>query len=145
MAPWLVAAALFGAVVALMIDRQASTGDRGGSAGWTAPPAAGAPAVALAIDFGNGATREFGALPWKPGTTVGDLLREAGRFHPALEFAERGTGDMAFLTSLDGVANDPSIGRFWIYEINGRIAERGIGAQSLEAGDRVLWVFKESE
>jgi hypothetical protein len=145
MAPWLVAAALFGAVAALMIDRQASTEKRGGSAGWTAPPAAGAPAVALAIDFGNGATREFSALPWKPGMTVGDLLREAGRVHPGLEFAVRGTGDMAFLTSLDGVANEASNGRFWIYEINGRIAERGIGAQALEAGDRVLWAFKESE
>ena len=42
--------------------------------------------VALEIDFGNGARREYAALPHRDGMSVGDALRLARDFGPSLAF-----------------------------------------------------------
>lgn len=111
---------------------------------WT-PPAASAETVALEIDFGNGARREYAALPYREGMTVGDALRLARDFGPGLPFTHQGEGELSFLTSLDGVANQGPGGRFWLYQVDGRRADVSYEVQPLAAGERVLWQFKEPE
>jgi hypothetical protein len=101
--------------------------------------------VSLEIDFGNGARREFAALPWSEGLTLGRLMREASNFRPAIRYSQDGEGKMAFLTSLEGVANDNGGGRYWFYEVDGQPGEVSFEVRPLEAGAKVLWVFKKAD
>jgi hypothetical protein len=112
---------------------------------WTPPPEPQAQTVSLVIDFGNGVRREFTALPWREGMTVGDLMRAARQFRPGIAFTQQGEGKMALLTSLDGVANGAADGRFWMYEVDGRQAKVSFEVQPLAAGQRTLWAFKQRE
>jgi hypothetical protein len=112
---------------------------------WTPAPDPRSETVSLAIDFGNGARREFAALPWKDGMTVADLLKSATAFRPGLAFSQQGEGAQAFLTSLDGVAGRAEGSRFWLYEVNGEPGKVSFAIQRLAAGDRVLWAFKPPE
>lgn len=123
-------------------DRLATAaGGESASAAWTPAPRPRGETVALEIDFGNGARRQFDDLPWTADMTVGDLLRTARQFQPAITFQHDGAGAKAFLTSLEGVANEGPGGRFWTYEINGRVGEVSFDVQPLQPGDRVLWKF----
>lgn len=101
--------------------------------------------VALTIDFGNGAKREYFALPWRDGMTVADLMDGARHFRPPITYTQKGIGAQAFLTSLEGVAHQMSQGNFWFYEINGKRGTRSFGIQPLLSGDRVLWIFGPQE
>lgn len=112
------------------------------AAAWT-PPAMAGETVALEIDFGNGARREYAALPYREGMTVGDALRLARDYGPGLEFTHQGEGELSFLTSLDGVANQGAGGRFWLYQVDGQRADVSYEVQPLTVGQRVLWQFKE--
>jgi hypothetical protein len=109
--------------------------------GWTPPPSANAKAVSLLIDFGNGEHREFTALPWSLGMTVGEVLKAAQQFRPGIRFTQQGDGAMALLTAVDGVVNNPAIDRFWFYEIDGKRAEVSFGVQQIEPGQQVRWFY----
>jgi hypothetical protein len=119
--------------------------DHGSPGAWTPAPDSQTAAVALEIDFGNGARREFAALRWSSGMTVADVMKLAASFRPGLSYSQQGSGAGAYLTSVDGVTAEASIGRFWIYEINGKSGKVSFAIQPLAAGDRVLWAFKQPE
>ncbi len=123
---------------------RAASAAKESSVAW-APPAAAGETVALEIDFGNGARREFAALPYRDGMTVGDALLLARDFGPSLAFTHQGEGELSFLTSLDGVANQGPGGRFWLYQVDGQRADVSYEVQPLSAGQRVLWQFTEPE
>jgi hypothetical protein len=125
---------------------QAAPGREGAAAeNWTPAPRPEGETASLAIDFGNGARREFAALPWSEGMTLGKLMSEARDFRPGLRYTQDGEGEMAFLTSLEGVANDQAGGRYWFYEVDGQRGDVSFDAQPLEAGAKVLWVFKKAD
>jgi hypothetical protein len=113
--------------------------------GWLPSARPSGQTVALTIDFGNGAKREFFALPWRNGMTVADLMDEARHFRPPITYTQKGIGAQAFLTSLEGVAHQTSQGNFWFYEINGKRGIRSFGIQPLLSSDRVLWIFGPQE
>jgi hypothetical protein len=123
---------------------RAAGGAKESPVAWT-PLAAAGETVALEIDFGNGARREYAALPHRDGMTVGDALRLARDFGPSLAFTHQGEGELSFLTSFDGVANQGPGGRFWLYQIDGERADVSYEVQPLAAGQRVLWQFTEPE
>jgi hypothetical protein len=77
--------------------------------------------------------------------TVADVLEAAASFRPGLKYTQQGSGELALLTSVDGVANGMPVGRFWLYEVNGRPGEVSFAVQRLNSGDRVLWAFKAPE
>jgi hypothetical protein len=108
------------------------------------PPPTG-PTVSLGVDFGNGVRREFTRIAWADGMTVGKLMEAAARMTPPLEYKVRGSGEMTFLTSLDGVANGGGASRYWLYEVNGHLAEVSFAVKPLAPGDRVLWIFMQAE
>ncbi len=112
---------------------------------WTPSPQPQGQTVSLTIDFGNGARREFDALPWTEGLTLGELMRRAAAFRPGVTYAQRGEGPMAFLTSLEGVANEGGGGRYWFYAVNDRRGETSFAVQPLEPGAHVEWVFKPAD
>ncbi len=95
--------------------------------------------VSLEIDFGDGRRQQYDPIAWRKGMTAYDLLRETPRSDLRLEV--RGTGASAFLSNLDGHANEGADGRNWTYTVNGRHADRSFAIYELRPGDRVLWSF----
>jgi hypothetical protein len=93
--------------------------------------------VSLRIDFGNGRQRDFDSLAWHEGMTVAELMGKA----PGIEVMQRGSGQGAFLTAVDGVANEGTEGSNWTYEVNGVGADRSFAVYELAPNDRVLWRF----
>lgn len=112
--------------------------------GWT-PAGPEGESVSLAIDFGNGASREFSLIPWREGMTLGDVMQAAADHRPGIRLTKQGQGAMTLLTSIDGVANQGPGGRSWIYRVNEQPGEVSFAVQPIRAGDRVLWVFSPPE
>ena len=108
---------------------------------WTPSPAAQGETVRLTIDFGNGASLQYQALPWKEGLTVEDLLRSAQEFRPGITFSQKGEGKMGFLTSLDGLSNEGASGRNWTFQIDAKHGQQSFSVQELTPGQHVLWKF----
>jgi hypothetical protein len=103
--------------------------------------------VSLIVNFGDGRTREWTAIAWREGMNVDDLLAAAATRNgeDVLEFARQGSGASAFLTTLDGVANEGAGGRNWTYQVNGKRADRSFSVFELQPGDKVLWSFGGSQ
>lgn len=153
----MVAAVLVGALLAALRNRSGGTSAaderaQGSAAAavapeaWTPSPRPTGETVSLTIDFGNGARREFAALPYKQGMTLGELITQAREFRPPINFTTQGEGDMAFLTSLEGVANETGAsGRYWVYSVDDRRGEVSFAVQSLAAKSEVLWEFRRGE
>jgi hypothetical protein len=98
--------------------------------------------IVLTIDFGGGMRREWSALPWREGMTVGDALSAASQPSGGeLEFAQQGSGASAFLTRFGDAVNEGAGGRNWTYEVNGQRADRSFAVYVLKPGDQVLWKF----
>lgn len=93
--------------------------------------------VSLVIDFGGGKRREFSELPWHAGLTVAELIAAAN----GIEVTQRGSGQGAFVTAIDGVANEGAEKNNWTYEVNGKSGDRSHAIYELHPGDRVLWTF----
>jgi hypothetical protein len=141
--PFILVAAIAIAGVWLAIRKTPSESAAEKRVGWTAAAAAGAQAASLSIDYGNGARREFAALSWSDGMTVAGVMQQAREFHPGIQFTQQGEGEMAMLMSLDGVVNDAALGRFWIYEVDGKAGDVSFAVQRVESGQQVRWVYSE--
>lgn len=105
--------------------------------------AAAAQTVRLTIDYGNGATKQFADLPWSQGATVLGAMNAAKARPPGLAFAYSGSGTYAFLTTIDGLANEGTgAGRKnWQFLVNGTYANRGFAVYQLKPEDEITWRF----
>jgi hypothetical protein len=106
-----------------------------------APAADAREKVSLEIDFGDGRRKAVDAIAWRDGMTVADLLAKT----PDLKVTQRGSGESAFLTTIDDVSNEGAEGRNWIYAVNGKTADRSFAIYTLKSGDRVLWTFTKQQ
>ena len=97
--------------------------------------------VQLTIDFGNGEQPVRQTASWREGMTVADLMNGA----PAVQDRSKGAGESAFLTQINGVANEGAGGRNWLYRVNGEHADRSFAVYKLRPGDHVLWTFAEPQ
>jgi hypothetical protein len=111
------------------------------AAEWTPSPQPAGEVVRLEIDFGNGAKRQFEALPWKADMTVADVLIAAREFRPGISFAQIGSGAGGFLTELEGLKNEGASGRNWRYEVAGTPGSMSFCLQKVAAGELVRWSF----
>ena len=100
--------------------------------------------VRLTIDYGDGVQKVFAGIPWQEGQTVLAALEAAGKHPRGIKVEHRGTGATAFVTSIDGQKNEGT-GRNWLYEVNGKPANKSCGVWTLKAGDQVLWKFGKRE
>jgi hypothetical protein len=73
--------------------------------------------------------------------TVADVMQAARDFRPGVRFSQQGEGDMALLTSLDGVTNDAAIGRFWLYDVDGKPGDVSFAIQKVSPGQPVQWTY----
>ena len=97
--------------------------------------------VLLSINFGDGRPLQNESALWQEDMTVADLLNG----EPRISVASQGSGKSAFLTELNGIANEGAGGRNWIYSVNGKPADRSFGAYELQPNDHVLWTFAAGE
>jgi hypothetical protein len=94
--------------------------------------------VFLTINFGDGRPLVNEVARWREEMTVADLLNS----EPRISLTSTGSGaSAAFLTSLNGVANEGADGRNWTYTVNGKHADRSFAVYELEPNDHVLWTF----
>ncbi|MAT69199.1 MAG: hypothetical protein CMJ58_06700 [Planctomycetaceae bacterium] len=97
--------------------------------------------VSLTVEFGNGASRDFAALPHRPEMTIADAMAAARNFRPGLTFVQQGEGAAAFLTAIDGVTSESAGGRYWQILVNGEPINDSFGAHRVAPGDRILWRY----
>lgn len=108
------------------------------------PPPAPPATIRLVIDHGDGFEKHYTSVPWKQGMTVLDAMEFARAHKHATPFEFKGRAETAFLSRLDGVANQGA-GRDklnWIYHVNGKLADKGFAVCELKAGDQVLWRYQ---
>lgn len=141
--PALLAAVLLVSLVIALGNRQPGTQDSSSQAAgnWTPSELPQGDTVALEIDFGNGAKKQFAALPWRPEMTVSQVMEEAHKFRPGISFTQVGTGASGLLTAIDGVKNEGSGGKNWRYRVDDHFAEVSFCLEPVEPGAGVLWEF----
>ncbi|MHA1906227.1 MAG: DUF4430 domain-containing protein [Candidatus Thorarchaeota archaeon] len=86
--------------------------------------------IDLEIDFGNGTTV---LIPNLEGTDVLSVTDEY------LELVVEWFGNLAYVTSIDGVANDHQAGLFWQYWINDELAPVAANQMIVNDDDHILW------
>jgi len=113
--------------------------------------ATGSGAVALTIDYSNGAQKSFKFIPWRPEMDFLEVLKSANSINPGLTFefhatlpSDRAGRARGFIASLDGMKADQT-SRKWLLWINdtfigNELATRGqFGAGTeVNQGDVVL-------
>ncbi len=77
-------------------------------------------------------------------TTVLKLMQQASAScNPSVVFTSQGSGQSAYLTSIDGVANNANgDGYYWVFLVNGKAPPIGFGAYVLSDSDSVVWDYK---
>ena len=99
--------------------------------------------VEMVIDYGDGVQVRFTALAWREKMTVLDAVTAASVHPHGVKCVWRGSGSTAFLTQIGDVKNEGGgeKSRNWLFSLNDKESEVGIGACTLQAGDVVLWRF----
>jgi hypothetical protein len=96
--------------------------------------------VKLVIDYGDGVEKHFTALAWQEDVTVLDVLAAAQKHAHGIRYEFKGRGATTLVTKIDDVENEGN-GRNWLYQVNGKWADKSCGTFELQAGDAVLWKF----
>jgi hypothetical protein len=96
--------------------------------------------VTLTIDYADGVQKTFKALEWKDKQTVLDVLQLAAKHPRGITFKHRGSGATVLVTAIDDVTNQAG-GNSWLYEVNGKLADRSCGVFEVQPGDALLWKF----
>lgn len=47
--------------------------------------------------------------------------------------------DQGFITEIDGHSQDEKAGKYWLYTVNGQMAEKGAQETPLKAGDKIVF------
>ena len=72
--------------------------------------------------------------------TVLGALSAAQKHAHGIRYESKGRGATTLVTKIDDVENEGD-GRNWMYEVNGKLADKSCGIFELQAGDAVLWKF----
>ncbi len=97
--------------------------------------------VSMVVDYGDGVQVHFTALPWQDSMTVLDAIDAAAKHPHGVKFEKRGRGTATLVTGIGKLKNEGS-GKNWLYSVNKKDADVGVGAYRLEPGDAILWEFK---
>ncbi|MEM4735272.1 MAG: DUF4430 domain-containing protein [Candidatus Thorarchaeota archaeon] len=100
---------------------------------WGGPVAQYGPAgenITLSIDFGNGTLIEYTGLS---GPDVLNVTMSVANV------SVRWYGDLVFVESINGIANDPAAGKWWQYWVNGQYGPIASNKYVLSDSDSVSW------
>lgn len=100
--------------------------------------------VGMVIDFNDGIEKHFTRLAWRADMTVMDAMKLAARSRHGITMKTRGSGETTFLTQIDDVENEGggTQARNWLFRVNGKRAQRGIGSTVLKPSDKIQWKFE---
>jgi len=102
--------------------------------------------VRLVVDYGDGVIKTITGLPWAKGSTVLDVMNAAKDRPHGITFSYTGSGASAFLTRIDGVANEGGGGRKnWQLWVNTSYADRSFSVYEVQPLDVVFWRFTTQE
>jgi len=96
--------------------------------------------VTLEVDFGGDKRSKSIDVVCSPDSTVLQSLERA-REMKKLKFDSRGVGETVFISAIDGMKNEGSGGKNWIYKVNGELGDKSAGIYEVNPGDRVTWSF----
>ena len=103
--------------------------------------------VSVTIDFADAPAFVAEAIPIREGATVLDVMNKlkANSDETKFDFEHSGSGETAFLKSINAVENEGAAGKSWMYKVNDKKADRGFGVFKLSKDDKILWEFKKYE
>lgn len=81
----------------------------------------------------------------KDGDTASSVLKRVAKAH-RLAYEIRGSGAMTYIEGIDGLYefdNGPTSG--WKFRVNGTVPDLGAGAYELNPGDRLEWIYVNSD
>jgi len=91
------------------------------------------------FDFGDGAAKSF-VLPLDNGETVYDFLKTlADQNQIQLEAQESSLGIL--IQAINGFTNGQD-NKYWIYYINGQMAQEGVSTQKVKVDDKIEFKFE---
>ncbi len=96
--------------------------------------------VAVSIGFGNRRAAKQFTVPYSDESTVLSILDRA-QSNGDLSIDYRGSGESAFVTSIDGIENQGADGDNWVYRVNGKLADRSCGIFAIKPGDEIAWTL----
>lgn len=86
--------------------------------------------ITIIIDFGNGSIRQYTEVYGSDVLNVTESILEVEMYW---------IGDLAYMTAIDGVANNPNDGLFWQYWVNGELGPVAVNKYQLNDGDILEW------
>ena len=96
--------------------------------------------VDLTVEFADGRPAIEVAVPCSDDSTAFSTLERAHRIGD-LKLSASGSGERAFVHSIDGVAGDSQQDTYWFFFVNDKLGERGSGVTQVDPGDRVRWSY----
>ena len=93
--------------------------------------------ISITIDFGNQTTKNLSNLT---GTNVLEITQEVAN----VEFYYD-TWGFAFVTEIDGLANNQQKDSYWQYWVNGEYASTAANTYLVQSGDTIIWRYVSSQ
>ncbi|NMC75875.1 MAG: DUF4430 domain-containing protein [Candidatus Methanofastidiosa archaeon] len=95
--------------------------------------------VTITADFGNGYTKEWKSVKIPKDSTIFDAMKASG-----MQFDYNIQSLGVFVTSIEGLSENRSTGRYWQYWINGEYSQLGIS--NIKAADKmkIEWKYTDS-
>ncbi|NYT03929.1 MAG: DUF4430 domain-containing protein [Candidatus Methanofastidiosa archaeon] len=95
--------------------------------------------VYIAADFGSGYTKEWKEVKVPKDSTIFDAMKASGM---KFDYNIQSLG--VFVTSIEGLAENRSTGKYWQYWINGDYSQLGISNIKVANGMKVEWKYTDA-
>ena len=96
--------------------------------------------VQLKVDFGEDKRAKTIDVVCSEDSTV-LLTLERAQNMKKLKFEFTGSGETAFIKSIDGVENEGADGKSWTYKVNGKLGDKSAGIFEVDPADEIEWTF----
>jgi len=95
--------------------------------------------VTITADFGEGYSKEWKDVKVSKGATVFDAMKASG-----MQFDYNIQSFGAFITSIEGLGENRSTGKYWQYWVNGNYAQLGVSNQKVSDGMTIEWRYTDA-
>ncbi|MEQ9363732.1 MAG: DUF4430 domain-containing protein [Leptospirales bacterium] len=95
--------------------------------------------VQIRVELPNGDARDI-QTEVGSGATMLAVMQQL-QANGALSFGSAGEGEDTLIDEIAGVKNGAPNGPYWIYAVNGRLANQGVGRLRIAGGDQVRWCY----
>jgi len=96
--------------------------------------------ITLEVDFGGTKRSKSIHVVCSPDSTVLSSLERAQNTED-LKVKFSGSGETAFVNSIDGVEGKGADGGNWTFRVNDQLGDKSAGIYEVKPGDRISWIF----